>query len=275
MDNNFVRGAVSGLITCSIVQPLDVIKTNIITVDKSFGILQSFAYVKNKYGAMGFWRGMRPASYKALMGSGISFTFFESLKKLVPPSNIGFLSNSLVALTSRGFAITVMSPLSVLKVRMEAPQVQGYQTVSEGLLQIYKHEGFKGFYQGLGPCLMRDLPFTGLAYGFYEYFSALFTSLAGFNSIWLRAASGALGGFTATILTQPFDVIKTRQQFKNISTEDSFKYKNTLDALVQIFKKEGLAGYTVGLKVRLIERSTGFSVVWFIYERLKVAQKSE
>lgn len=269
MDNNFVRGSVSGLITCAIVQPLDVIKTNIITVDKNFGILQSFSYVKNKYGLMGFWRGIRPASYKALIGSGISFSILESLKKLVPSNNAGFLSNSLVAVASRGLAITIMSPLSVLKVRMEAPQVQGYQTVSEGLALIYKYEGVKGFYQGLGPCLMRDLPFSGLAYGFYEYFSVFFTNLTGVNNIWLRAASGALGGFTATILTQPFDVIKTRQQFKNLSTEDSFKYKNTLDALIQIFNKEGLAGYTVGLKVRLIERSAGFSIVWFIYERLK------
>ena len=269
MDNNFIRGSVSGLITCTIVQPLDVIKTNIITVNKSFGIFESYSYVKNRYGLKGFWRGIRPAGYKAVIGSGMSFSFLESLKKIVPVSSVGFMSNTLIAVMSRGFTITVLAPLSIIKVRMEAPQVEGYLTVSDGFRKIYSQEGFKGFYQGIGPSLMRDLPFSGLAYGFYEYFSQVLFNLTGFNNIWLRGAAGAMAGFTATILTQPFDVIKTRQQFKNIGVEESFKYRNTLDALIQILRTEGIAGYTIGLRIRLIERCTGFTIVWFIYERLK------
>ena len=268
MDNSFIRGSFSGLITCAIVQPLDVIKTNIITVNKDFSIRESFRYVHSKYGAIGFWRGMRPAAYKAVMGSGLSFALFESLKALVPKESSGFTSNSLVAVLSRGSTITLMAPLSIIKVRMEAPQITGYSSVSEGFRNIYLNEGVKGYYQGLGSCLLRDLPFTGLAYGFYEKFSDIASTAFG-NNVWIRGACGAAAGFTATIITQPFDVIKTRQQFRKMGPEEGYEYKSVSDALVKIYQKEGILGYALGLKIRLVERSTGFAVVWFIYERLK------
>jgi solute carrier family 25 protein 38 len=268
MDNPFVRGSVSGLVTCTLVQPFDVIKTNIITVNKEFSIFQSFQYVHQKYGPQGFWRGMRPAGYKAIIGSGMSFSLFETFKALVPPSSTGFASNSLVALVSRGVCITAMAPLSILKVRMEAPQVAGYKTVFEGFQSIYINEGIRGFYQGLGSCLMRDLPFSGLAYGLYEKFYELSSERYG-TSIWIRAICGGVAGFTATLLTQPFDVIKTRQQFRKIGDHQNFEYKNLLDALIKIYQQEGIKGFTIGLNIRLVERSTAFAIVWFIYERLK------
>ena len=268
MDNPFIRGSLSGLITCTLVQPLDVIKTSIITINKHFSIRESSHYVHSKYGLSGFWRGLRPAAYKAIMGSGLSFTLFEFLKSLVPESSVGFASNSLVASLSRGSIIALLAPLSIIKVRMEAPQVKGYSNVLEGLSSIYLNEGVRGYYQGLGSCLLRDLPFTGLAYAFYEKFSDIAREAFGMN-VWIRTGCGAVAGFCATIVTQPFDVIKTRQQFRNLGQEEDFRYKSTLDALLKIYRKEGIFGYTLGLKIRLVERSTGFTVVWFIYERLR------
>ena len=150
MDNPFIRGSLSGLITCTLVQPLDVIKTSIITINKHFSIRESSHYVHSKYGLSGFWRGLRPAAYKAIMGSGLSFTLFEFLKSLVPESSVGFASNSLVASLSRGSIIALLAPLSIIKVRMEAPQVKGYTNVLEGLSSIYLNEGVRGYYQGLG-----------------------------------------------------------------------------------------------------------------------------
>lgn len=272
MDNTFLRGSISGIITASLVQPLDVIKTTILTVNRNFSISQSQSFIKQQYGIQGYWRGIRPACYKAFIGSGITFYYLEALKSLIPPSNTGFTSNSIIAMISRGLTIVTLSPLSIIKVRMEAPQGTGYQSVSEGIARIYTEEGIKGYYRGLTSSLLRDLPFAGLAYGFYELFSGIFSSFSNTEKPTLthRAVAGATAGFTATLLTQPFDIIKTRQQFSHMANHNEHKYKNIIDAFVKIYQNEGIAGYTIGLKIRLIERSSAFTIVWVIYEKLKI-----
>ena len=270
MSSNFLCGSVAGLVTCSCVQPLDVIKTNLITLKKSMSILESARYVKEKYGMRGFWRGLQPAAYKGLIGSGMTFSYLEFLKSLL--GSTGFLGNSAIGMVSRGLTIVSLSPLSVIKVRMEAPQVTGYKSVTEGLIKIYQEEGFRAYYKGLGSCLLRDLPFSGLSYGFYELFSEVIGGVLGTDkyNVYSRISSSILAGFTATLLTQPFDIIKTRQQFSHLAPNGDHQYKSILDAILKIYKNEGVKGFTIGLNVRLVERTTGFSVVWFIYERLKL-----
>ncbi|OMJ78909.1 hypothetical protein SteCoe_21179 [Stentor coeruleus] len=272
MDNTFIRGSISGIITASLIQPLDVIKTTILTVNHNFSIPQSRTFIKQQYGLQGYWRGLRPACYKAFIGSGITFYYLEVFKSLISPSNTGFISNSIIAMISRGLTIITLSPLSIIKVRMEAPQGIGYKSVSDGIVRIYTEEGIKGYYRGLTSCLLRDLPFAGLAYGFYELFSGFFSSLSGIEKPTLvhRAIAGATAGFSATLLTQPFDIIKTRQQFSHMANHSDYKYKSIFDAFVKIYQNEGFAGYTIGLKIRIIERSSAYTIVWVIYEKLKI-----
>ena len=271
MENSFICGAFAGLITCTCVQPLDVVKTNIITLHRTSSTFDSISYIKQKYGMVGFWRGLRAASYKALIGSGMSFYYLETFKSLIPSTSTGFISNTIIAMVSRGLTIISLAPLSIVKVRMEAPQAIAYTSVGSALLQIYKEEGIKGYYRGMPSCLLRDLPFSGLAYSFYQKISTIF-AIAFNNDIPTSANklfAGASAGLIATILTQPFDIIKTRQQFSHISGIDTHNYKGIFDAIYKIFLTEGIKGFTIGLKIRLIERSSGFTIVWFLYENFK------
>ena len=272
MENSFVCGSLAGLITCTLVQPLDVIKTTIITVDKSLSIPKSMSYVRQKYGMKGFWRGLRPASYKAIVGSGMSFYYLEVLKVLVPPNYTGFFSNSIIAMIARGLTIVSLSPLSIIKVRMEAPHSSGYKSVSEGMVKIFKEEGIKGYYKGLPSCLLRDLPFSGLSYGFYQLFADLIAGLRGNRTPdkYERFTAAAFAGITATLLTQPFDIIKIRQQFSHISGNQQHEYNGIFDAMRKIYINEGIKGFTIGFNVRIIERSSGFALVWFLYEQFKI-----
>ena len=169
---------------------------------------------------------------------------------------------------SRTVASLTLSPLSVIKVRMEAPQTNAYKNVLDGMIHIYKEEGFKGYYRGIGPALLRDLPFSALAYSFYNQYYQFFEKLF-VNSHYNSMFSGGLAGFTATLITHPFDIIKTRNQFSYIAGADEHKYKNILHAFKTIYNKEGLIGFTTGLNIRLTERTIAFSTVWFLYENIK------
>ena len=273
MESSFISGSLAGLITCTCVQPLDVIKTNILTLNQSLTIPQSIKYVKSQYGLLGFFRGLRPASYKAFLGSGMSFYYLETFKSLITASS--FFTNSIIAMVSRGLTIVSLSPLSIIKVRMEAPQATAYKSVSDGILRIYKEEGIKGYYKGLTSCLLRDLPFSGLAYAFYQLFKDMINELFGVsNTAFTQVLAGAGAGLTATILTQPFDIIKTRQQFSHIAQNKYKSYNSIFDAMKKIYQNEGFKGFTIGLNVRLVERSSGFTIVWFLYEQIKGLNKT-
>ena len=267
----FFCGSASGAITSLFVQPLDVIKTNFLTIEGKTTIKKSFNFVLNHNGPLGFWKGLSPSVSKSFIGSGISFTLLEKFKVAIPKSSsrLGqIVHDSLSAIFSRTLTTILLSPLSVIKIRMEAPQTDPYRGMFDALRRIYKEEGVKGYYKGLGPTLLRDLPFSGLAYTFYRQYHHMFKELFG-DSKYVSMFSGGLAGFTATLITHPFDIIKTRNQFNHISKTEQFKYQGIIHAFQCIYKIEGLKGFTTGLSIRIIERTIAFSSVWFIYENLK------
>ena len=176
--------------------------------------------------------------------------------------------DSLFGIFSRSFTSLTLSPLSVIKVRMEAPQVNAYKNVIDAMKHIYQEEGIKGYYRGIGPALLRDLPFSALAYSLYNQFHFMLEGIFG-KHFYISMVSGGLAGFTATLITQPFDIIKTRNQFSHVAGNDAHKYRNIVHAFQTIYRSEGLKGFTTGLNIRIIERSIAFSCVWCIYENLK------
>jgi solute carrier family 25 protein 38 len=267
----FFCGSLSGALTSFIVQPLDVIKTNFLTIEGKTTIKKSFKFVLKNHGPLGFWKGLSPSVTKSFIGSGISFSLLEKFKILIPKTQSRLshiIHDSLSAIFSRTLTTVLLNPLSVVKIRMEAPQTDPYRGMGDALKRIYKEEGFKGYYKGLGPTLLRDLPFSGLAYTFYRQYHHIFKEMFG-DSKFVSMFSGGMAGFTATLITHPFDIIKTRNQFNHISKTEQFRYLGIVHAFKCIYSNEGLKGFTTGLSIRIIERTIAFSSVWFIYENLK------
>ncbi|CAG9333187.1 unnamed protein product [Blepharisma stoltei] len=272
-----IAGSLASVITSFMVQPLDVIKTGILTQTKQISIQEAIKFVNTTYGPKGFWRGVRPAVYRASISGGINFTLLEMFNKILKPHQSikgRFLHDSESAVLARLVVIITLSPLSIIKLRMEAPQFNQYTSVSDAFAKIYKEEGTRGFYKGFSSSLLRDLPYSALAYAFYEQYSAMIFYLTGmgkkysFNTF----TSGVLAGFTACLLTQPFDIMKTRLQFAYVG---GHKVNGLYNGLIEIWKEEGLRGFTRGLGVRVIERSCSFGIIWLIYEKLKLGLKKQ
>ena len=265
---HFICGSVAGVITSCLVQPLDVIKTNVLTLNRPMSILKSIRFVYKQYGITGFWRGLRPAAYKSVCSSGLTFYLIESLKSAFPQNDSRInqvFRDSLIAITYRSITSVTLSPLSVIKVRMEAPQANAYKNVYDAMVHIYTEEGVRGYYRGLGPALLRDLPFSAMAFSLYNQFKRFLGGVFG-ETNYISIISGGLAGFTATMLTQPFDIIKTRNQFSHIAGNQGHNYRNTAHAIKTIYRQEGLAGFTTGLNIRIVERTIAFSCIWFTYE---------
>ncbi|CAG9330231.1 unnamed protein product [Blepharisma stoltei] len=270
-----IAGSFAAVMTASMVQPLDVIKTGILTQTRPITIREAFALIYETYGFKGFWRGLKPAAYKSFMAGGIQFSLLEMFNKLLKSEKSitsRFLHDSQSAGLSRLAVITALSPLSIIKLRMEAPQFNQYSSVSDAFVKIFREEGIRGFYKGLFSNLLRDLPYSALAYAFYEQYSMFIYYITGMDKGYSlnNFVSGVSAGFTACLITQPFDIMKTRLQFADVGGQ---KVRGLFCGLVGIWNEEGLRGFTRGLTVRVVERSCSFGIVWLLYEKAKLGLK--
>lgn len=131
----------------------------------------------------------------------------------------------------------VLAPVTVAKTRMESAHFGGsntaYRSVGGSLRAIYLTQGVRGLWQGFGATAVRDAPYAGLYLAIYQHTRRLLSSAVshaerhqqpdGVRSLlagnlthqalaWQSASAGVIAGTLATILTHPFDVLKTRAQ---------------------------------------------------------------
>ncbi|XP_052235922.1 mitochondrial folate transporter/carrier-like isoform X2 [Dreissena polymorpha] len=186
----------------------------------------------------------------------------------------------LAAGVSGGVASTlVLHPLDLVKIRFQVHEGYGvaltkrpqYQGMIHALRSIFTNSGFTGLYQGVTPNFVG----AGLSWGLYFFF---------YNSIktWMQdgdtkkalAASqhmliaGEAGLLTLT-LTNPIWVTKTRLclQYEQ-GAKSGIQYSGMLDALIKLWKYEGIRGYYKGFIPGVLGIAHG-AIQFTLYEEMK------
>ncbi|OMJ70749.1 hypothetical protein SteCoe_31198 [Stentor coeruleus] len=267
--NNWNSGALAGVLGAFFLQPFDVLKTySIVSVKNQSGMATGCRLVLSKYGVLGLWRGVTAAVGRALIGSGLYFLLLEEFKFIAGSNNIMIMG---MCSGLAKVSITILcQPISVIKVRMESPTCQIYSSLFNAVTTIYSTEGIKGFYRGIVPSVIKDVPYSTLGYAFYEKYIQIFSSLtfSDRKNPVVTLSAGVSAGFTATIITQPFDVIKTRIQLQNVN---GGRYNNMLESMKTIYEEDGLSGFQRGLWPRIAKRFFSFPLVWTLYEQIKIS----
>lgn len=80
----------------------------------------------------------------------------------------------------------------------------------------------------------------------------------------MHFSSGLAAGLLASVVTHPFDVIKTHVQL----TADPRK-RGLLHISRHIWRSNGLAGYFVGMVPRIARRTLMTAISWTVYEQAK------
>ncbi|KAF5024785.1 hypothetical protein F66182_3129 [Fusarium sp. NRRL 66182] len=203
-----------------------------------------------------------------------------------------------------GFTSGVVTcPLDVIKTKLQAQG--GYATLNKGrhvghpklynglvgsAKVIWREEGIRGLYRGLGPIVMGYLPTWAVWFTVYNkskgYISQYYD-----NSHIVNFWSSIIAGASSTIVTNPIWVIKTRLMSQsNIRhhTQDhhssyypkatstptarptlhDWHYRSTLDAARKMYTSEGLVSFYSGLTPALLGLSH-VAVQFPTYEYLK------
>ncbi|KAL9644865.1 hypothetical protein ABK040_005345 [Willaertia magna] len=175
------------------------------------------------------------------------------------------------------------TPFDILKQQL---QIEGQLKDSNrnigiigSMKNIFKHDGFKGFFSGYITTLMRDAPFAAIYFTSYEIIKRLFIKRR-IQQLHMESnegkktksihhlIAGALAGAIGTTCTIPIDVVKTRLQTQ-IRTGKK-EYDGIRDAFSKIYKEAGWKGFTRGLGPRLIYIMPASALTFTFYEKLRV-----
>jgi len=164
------------------------------------------------------------------------------------------------------FADILLCPFEAAKVRI---QTSAYaNNMREAMPKIYSNEGLSGFYKGLSPLWMRQIPYTIMKFTMFERTAEFL-----WKKVWPRPRemcgkseqlcvtfiAGYIAGVFCAVVSHPFDTIVSKLNQKKGSS------------FLEVGKSLGWKGAWRGLTLRIFMIGTLTALQWFIYDGVKVA----
>lgn len=228
-------------------------------------------------GVRGLWRGLNVTLLLALPTTGLYFTLYEAFHDEIHARNPEE-SKSYAALfagaSARIATSTAASPLELARTSLQAGVGGPNATVVSVLTQIRRTDGVLALWRGLGPTLLRDVPFSAIYWSAYENLkdperSILphrFFSSGNEFSVYLGAGIGA-GGLAAAC-TVPADVIKTRRQ-ASLMPGNPVQLPSPFAIARNIVQDEGMRGLFRGAGPRVAKVAPACAIMMGSYELLR------
>ena len=195
-------------------------------------------------------------------------------------------------------AAAMTAPLDVLKTRLQSDFYQSQLRASRAthlapmnpmraaayhfretfqiLGSVYRMEGPRALFKGLGPNLIGVVPARSIqffTYGNSKRIIADYTNGGNSEAWWVHLTAAVAAGVITSTATNPIWMVKTRLQLdKNVAKESGGvakrQYKNSLDCIKQIVRNEGIRGLYKGMSASYLGVSE-ITMHWVVYEQLK------
>lgn len=237
------------------------------------GTLDAFIKITRSEGIKALWSGLPPTLVMAVPATVIYFTCYDQLCAAlrVKMGNRAQEAPLLAGAIARVGSATVISPLELIRTKLQS-QKQSYRELTDCIRSAVETEGWLSLWRGLGPTLLRDVPFSAMYW--YNYENSKRWLCEWYNTreptLTITFISGALSGSVASIVTLPFDVVKTRRQVelgelqaKNLLCQVS---SSTFSVMSRIVAEGGFAGLFAGFFPRLIKVAPACAIMISTYE---------
>ncbi|XP_028671806.1 brain mitochondrial carrier protein 1 [Erpetoichthys calabaricus] len=180
---NVFCGVVSGVISSAIANPTDVLK---IRMQAQGSVIQgsmiaNFLDIYHQEGTRGLWRGVLLTAQRAAIVVGVELPVYDITKKHLILSGLmgDTVYTHFISSFTCGLAGALASnPVDVVRTRMMNQRVIAgnqviYKGTLDGLLQIWKSEGFFALYKGFWPNWLRLGPWNIIFFITYEQLKKL------------------------------------------------------------------------------------------------------
>lgn len=238
------------------------------------GTFDALVKISRSEGIMSLWSGLPPTLLMAIPSTVIYFTVYDRLRAGLW-SWCGHSQQPLwvpvfCGAVGRCISATVISPLEMVRTKMQSKRLS-YWEVAEAIKQLVKYDGFFSLWRGLGPTLLRDVPFSSIYWASYEYMKQKLDQRK--PTLQFSLTAGALAGSIAAISTLPFDVAKTHRQIElgerdlvDPAKRQSKKSYRTTQVLKGIYKQNGISGLFSGIVPRVIKVAPSCAIMISCYE---------
>lgn len=168
----------------------------------------------------------------------------------------------------------IASPADLMKVRMQADgrlmklgHTPRYTGVSDAFVKIVRAEGVRGLWRGVGPNAQRAFLVNMGELACYDQAKqwVIGRGISGDN-IGAHTLASVMSGLSATILSCPADVVKTRMMNQD---SGGIAYRNSLDCLAKTVKAEGVMALWKGFFPTWTRLGPWQFVFWVSYEQLR------
>eukprot|EP01084_Bolivina_argentea_P202269 345642_1 len=266
-----VAGFVGGVVSIYVGLPLDTIKVRLQTQGFLFKNTIDCGYkTVRKEGLIALWKGAMPALMTGVMENAVVFSANGFLHGIFcEPGEIPtFKKLCFLNGTSAVFSGFAICPSEVIKCRLQTCLDYGEGShILPVIKELYKTDGFIGFFRGLSATWLRDIPFYMVFFGSYTYYKMfMLNTFYKYNPnitpytlpSWNYIFGGGIAGSIAWFTIFPFDNIKSRQQtnpikytliqtFTNTIKNGGIKslYKGCIPCVLRGFPANGALFFTV------------------------------
>jgi len=280
-----IAGSVSGICADLVTHPLSTVKTRLQCQGATAGLsgqasvlytgpISGMRHMIRNEGALSLYKGVGVVVAVAAPAQAMYFAGYELARSLLGKSGS---STFIAGVCAQLSASICWVPMDVIKERL---QIEGQLKTGEtygsswsAVKRIVKTEGFRGMYRAYGIHQFVWAPFNGIYFTCYESAKLYVKNNISKSDVAANAAASLFAGITASAITSPLDLVKTRMQVMQ-SNPKMFPYNNSWDCFKQVLQKEGVRALWDGVDARIIWLTPRLSIAMVTYEWVKYALAS-
>jgi solute carrier family 25 aspartate/glutamate transporter 12/13 len=165
IQNKIIAGACAGASQVMITNPIEVIKIQYqMNTNKHLSLYNTIKYIG---GIKQLYKGASVCFLRDIPFSAIYFSVYDYLKNnLLIDNKPNYLLSGLLSAIPAAYLVT---PMDVIKTRIQTKNNNNYKNVIDCVKKIYNNEGFRAFWRGGVWRVLKSSPQFGITLYIYEY----------------------------------------------------------------------------------------------------------
>ncbi|XP_065053069.1 probable mitochondrial glutathione transporter SLC25A40 [Rhopilema esculentum] len=255
-----VGGTVEGGFTCLIPPEASAIKFT--------STSDAFTKIFQNEGLFKLWKGLPATLVMMVPQTVVYFTAYDQLKVrlgLTEGQHVVY-APMVAGMSARVFAVAAISPIEMVRTKLQSKKGYKYTEVFSVIKNAIRQEGILCLWRGMGPTLLRDVPFSAFYWSAYELMKARYEE----PTFGTTFAAGASSGMLAAALTTPFDVVKTHRQMElgelGYGKLGQKRLPFTFTLVFKLWAEQGFKSLFTGIVPRLAKITPACAVMISTYE---------